>query len=118
MYRDIKNWIRTCVACQSSKIQRHTVTPLSSFSTPDNRFSKLHLNLVSPLPVSQGYMYLLSLIVLLSGQRPFLSVRLQLKKWQKLYLQTGFLGLAYQLLSLQIKVANSNLFSGLTYLKS
>ena len=62
MYRDIKNWTRTCVACQSSKIQRHTVTPLSSFSTPDNRFSKLHLDLVGPLPVSQGYTYLLTII--------------------------------------------------------
>ena len=62
MYRDIKNWTRTCVACQSFKIQRHTVTPLSSFSTPDNRFSKLHHDLVGPLPVSQGYMYLLTII--------------------------------------------------------
>ena len=62
MYRDIKNWTRTCVACQSSKIQRHTVTPLSSFSTPDNRFSKLHLDLVGPLPVSHGYTYLLTII--------------------------------------------------------
>ena len=62
MYRDIKNWTCTCVACQSSKIQHHTVAPLSSFSTPDNRFSKLHLDLVSPLPVSQGYTYLLTII--------------------------------------------------------
>ena len=62
MYRDIKNWTRTCVACQSSKIQPHTVTPLSSFSTSDNRFSKLHLDLVGPLPVSQGYTYLLTII--------------------------------------------------------
>ena len=62
MYRDIKNWTCTFVACQSSKIQRHTVTPLSSFSTPDNRFSKLHLDLVGPLPVSQGYTYLLTII--------------------------------------------------------
>ena len=48
---DVRKWARTCVQCQQSKVQRHTVTPLSTFSTPDARFDMIHLDLVGPLPL-------------------------------------------------------------------
>ena len=51
-----------CIQCQRSKIHRHTVTPLSTFATPDNRFERVHLDLVGPLPPSQGYTYLVTII--------------------------------------------------------
>ena len=35
MRKDIKSWTRTCILCQRSKVQRHNITPLSSFKTPD-----------------------------------------------------------------------------------
>ena len=50
----------TCIQCQRSKVQRHTVTPLFSFPTPDARFDTVHINLVGPLPPSKGYTYLLT----------------------------------------------------------
>ena len=62
MNRDIRNWARSCLQCQRSKTQRHTVTPLSTFATPDARFDKVHIDIVGPLPPSRGYSYLLTCI--------------------------------------------------------
>ena len=59
---DVRNWIRSCLQCQRSKVQRHTVTPLSTFATPDARFDNVHLDIVGPLPPSQGFRYLLTVI--------------------------------------------------------
>lgn len=55
-------WARTCQHCQRAKVQRHTVTPLSTFATPDARFDQVHIDLVGPLPPSGGYSYLLTCI--------------------------------------------------------
>ena len=43
-----------------NKVQRHTVTPLMKFATPDGRFNNIHLDIVGPLPSSRGYSYLLT----------------------------------------------------------
>ena len=59
---DVRKWAQTCVQCQRYKVQRHTVTPLSTFSTPDARFDMVHIDLVGPLPPSKGYTYLLTCI--------------------------------------------------------
>ena len=58
---DVHKWAQTCVQCQRSKVQRHTVTPLST-STTDARFDMVHIDLVGPLPPSRGYTYLLTCI--------------------------------------------------------
>ena len=59
---DVRKWAQACVQCQRSKVMRHTVTPLSTFSTPDARFDMIHLDLVGPLPPSKGYTYLLTCV--------------------------------------------------------
>lgn len=59
---DSRKWTRTCLQCQKSKVQRHTVTPLSTFATPGARFDRIHIDLVGPLPPSQGFSYLLTCI--------------------------------------------------------
>ena len=59
---DVRQWARTCLQCQKSKVQRHTITPLGTFSTPDTRFDNIHLDIVGPLPPSKGYSYLLTCI--------------------------------------------------------
>ena len=59
---DVRRWARSCTQCQRSKIQRHTVTPLSSFTTPDARFDTVHIDLVGPLPPSRGFTYLLTCV--------------------------------------------------------
>ena len=60
--KDIRNWTRTCLQCQLSKVQRHTTAPLSSFAPPDSRFDRIHLDLVGPLPPSRGCSYLLTIV--------------------------------------------------------
>ena len=59
---DVRRWSRTCLQCQRSKIHRHNTAPLATFATPDHRFDMVHIDLVGPLPPSQGYVYLLTCI--------------------------------------------------------
>ncbi len=59
---DVRRWTRSCIPCQRSKVQRHTVAPLSSFPTPDTRFDIVHIDLVGPLPPSRGFTYLLTCV--------------------------------------------------------
>ena len=62
MNTDVRNWTKPCIAWQKSKVQPHTVAPPGTFSTPDARFDRVHLDIVGPLPVSSGFRYLLSCI--------------------------------------------------------
>ncbi|KHJ39838.1 integrase core domain protein [Trichuris suis] len=62
MNRDIRQWTRACLACQRSKVTKHTIAPLQPFPQPNGRFEHIHLDLVGPLPVSDGYRYLLTCI--------------------------------------------------------
>jgi Integrase core domain. len=48
--------------CQKSKIHRHTVTPPGIIASPDTRFSHVHIDLVGPLPHSNGYAYILTCV--------------------------------------------------------
>ena len=60
--KDVRQWARSCLRCQKSKVHHHTVTPLSTFPTPDVRFDHVHIDIVGPLPVSQGNSYILTCI--------------------------------------------------------
>ena len=62
MNTDVRKWMKSCLQCQRSKVQRHTVTPLSTFATPDARFGQVHIDIVGSLPPSRGYTYLLTCI--------------------------------------------------------
>ncbi|GFX62997.1 hypothetical protein TNCV_1100901 [Trichonephila clavipes] len=59
---DVAKWARHCLACQKSKIHRHTRSPLSSFQEPSQRFDHVHLDLIGSLPASNGYTYCLTMI--------------------------------------------------------
>ena len=59
---DVRRWTRSCIQCQRAKIQRHTATPLSTFPTPDVRLDVILIDLVGPLPLSQGFSYLLTCV--------------------------------------------------------
>ena len=59
---DIRKWAQSCVKYQKSKVQRHTVTPLGTFATPDARFDNVHIDIVGPLPPSDGCTYILTCI--------------------------------------------------------
>ena len=59
---NVRTWTRQCLHCQRNKVNRHTVTPIATFSTPDARFDHIHIDIVGPLPVSEGFSYLLTCI--------------------------------------------------------
>lgn len=62
MKKDIRKWCKECHNCQSSKVHRHTRAPLMERPPPTNRFCSLHVDLVGPLPASQGMVYLFTII--------------------------------------------------------
>ena len=59
---NVRKWTRNCVQCQQNKIYRHTAALLSTFATPDARFDHIHIDLVGPLPPSDGFSYLLTCV--------------------------------------------------------
>lgn len=60
--KDIVAWTRSCMNCQKSKVSRHTQSALQKFSPPAARFDHVHVDLVGPLPPSNGYQYLFTCI--------------------------------------------------------
>ena len=60
MAKQITEWARTCVECQRSKVHKHTRAPLARFEPTERRFNHIHIDLVGPLPESQGNSYLLT----------------------------------------------------------
>ena len=62
MSRDIRYWTCTCMACQRAKVSQHVVAPLTPLPMPDKQFDSLHVDIVGPLPESQGYTYLLTIV--------------------------------------------------------
>ena len=48
--------------CQTSKVARHIRTPLRQFELPHRRFDDINVDLVGPLPPSQGFGYLLTIV--------------------------------------------------------
>lgn len=62
MNKDINFWTTTCVQCQKQKIHRHTKTPIENISVPTGRFKHIHVDIVGPLPASNGNKYILTVI--------------------------------------------------------
>lgn len=62
MNKDITHWARTCIPCQRSKIHKHTKSPIGSFPIPKGRFEHIHVDIVGPLPPSNGYTHILTVV--------------------------------------------------------
>lgn len=60
--KDCARWCKCCVPCQKSKVQRHTVSGCGDFPVPGERFSHVNVDLIGPLPSSQGFRYCLTII--------------------------------------------------------
>jgi transposase InsO family protein len=60
--KDVRRWCQECHACQSSKVHRHMRAPLVSRPPLERRFGSLHVDLVGPLPGSEGYTYFFTII--------------------------------------------------------
>ncbi|XP_064094386.1 protein NYNRIN-like [Macrobrachium nipponense] len=60
--KDSLEWARTCVPCQTSKVSWHTESGVGEFPQPKRRFGHIHVDVVGPLPPSEGARYLLTII--------------------------------------------------------
>lgn len=59
--KDCRTWAQQCLACQASKVYKHTKSPIGTFQ-PSARFKHVHIDLVGPLPMSRGYQHCLTCI--------------------------------------------------------
>ena len=62
MSSDLRDLCRSCLPCQRSKVHRHTQAPLQDLPLPRRRFDVLNVDIVGPLPPSEGHTYLLTII--------------------------------------------------------
>ena len=62
MKRDITAWCNQCARCQQAKIHRHTKTPVPNIPVPEKAFQHIHVDLVGPLPHSNGFTHLLTIV--------------------------------------------------------
>lgn len=60
--KDSNTWTRLCNECQKVKVNRHTKSPIGEFLVPNERFAHINIDLVGPLPLSQGCRYVLTCI--------------------------------------------------------
>ena len=60
LQKQIGTWAKQCIACHSSKVQAHIRTPLEKFSVLHRLFDHIHVDLVGPLPPSNGFIHLLT----------------------------------------------------------
>ena len=60
--KDSGLWAKQCVDCQASKVQTHVRAPPQVFEVPPRRFDHINIDIVGPLPVSQGCSYLLTMV--------------------------------------------------------
>ncbi|CAK1584942.1 unnamed protein product [Parnassius mnemosyne] len=60
--KDCREWSRTCLACQRSKVNRHVSAPLGTYDLPRARFSYVHIDLIGPLPYSNNFRYCLTAV--------------------------------------------------------
>jgi transposase InsO family protein len=62
MAGDIATWCRQCISCQKAKVHRHVHLPPEAIPVPPRRFTHLHVDLVGPLPPSNGFQYIFTII--------------------------------------------------------
>lgn len=62
MRKDVNNWTRQCINCQKSKINVYVKSPIQPIEIPRSRFEHIHIDIVGPLPVSNNFKYILTII--------------------------------------------------------
>ena len=60
--QDVRQWAKHCLTCQTSKIHKHTRSPLSAFPLPDGWFRHIHVDIVGPLSPSSSSTHILTCI--------------------------------------------------------
>ena len=62
MNKELSELARHCLQCQRQKVQRHTRSPIENIPIPRGRFDHVHIDIVGPLPPSNDYRYILTLV--------------------------------------------------------
>ena len=62
MASDLAAWCQSCQRCQRAKVTKQPAAPIQPIPIPQRRFSHMHVDLVGPLPVSAGLLYILTII--------------------------------------------------------
>ena len=62
IHKQVGLWAKACIPCQTCKVHRHIRAPLETFQVPCRRFDHINVDLVGPLPPSNGYTHLLTVV--------------------------------------------------------
>lgn len=62
MNKEVGEWAQNCLECQKQKVTRHTKPQIQRIPIPEGRFKHIHIDLVGPLPISNGFRYLLTTV--------------------------------------------------------
>lgn len=60
--KDVINWTRHCIECQKSKVHRHNRAAFKKYPITETRFEHINVDIVGPLPPSNDYRYLVTII--------------------------------------------------------
>ncbi|GBO00521.1 hypothetical protein AVEN_157702-1, partial [Araneus ventricosus] len=60
--KQVKEWAQACINCQKAKVTRHSKSKFAQFQEVDTRFSIVHIDLIGPMPLSNGQVYCLTCI--------------------------------------------------------
>lgn len=62
MNKDITAFVESCDECQRRIINRHVKTPFGKYAVPSQRFELVNIDLIGPLPPSNGFRYCLTMM--------------------------------------------------------
>lgn len=60
--QDCIRWARSCIPCQKAKVTKHNHAPTGTIEQPTQRFQHIHVDIVGPLPISEGFRYCLTMV--------------------------------------------------------
>ncbi|GFW03629.1 retrotransposable element Tf2 155 kDa protein type 1 [Trichonephila clavipes] len=62
--KDARTWARSCIKCQKSKVTWHARVQSSfqQYHSVTNRFTEINLDIIGPLPSSEGFRFCLTII--------------------------------------------------------
>ena len=60
--KDVSEWARGCLHCQGSKVLQHVHFSVPQILIPARRFSRIHVDLVGPLPSFRGFTHLFAIM--------------------------------------------------------
>ena len=84
---DARHQVRACIPCQTSNVTSHTESWFGQFHQPSCWFDLIHVDIIGPLPPSEGASYLFTIIKdQQDGSRQFPWQRHQQHPMQKLSL--------------------------------